>query len=68
MTMDETPQALESATNPEMPRKRRKRTGRKRTVFNPPAKAAWPVRGLWEAAPDDQKKRAHQACMAIARM
>ncbi len=44
---------------------RRTRTGRKRTVFKCPANAAWPVRGLWEAAPQAEKERAHEICMEL---
>ena len=44
---------------------RRERTGRKRSYFKKPPDPAWPVRGLWESAPEKEKERAHQTCMAI---
>ena len=44
---------------------RRTRMGRKRTVFKCPVNAAWPVRGLWEAAPQAEKERAHEICMEL---
>lgn len=47
------------------PRPRRVRTGRKRSVFQAPARQAWPVRGLWEAAPKELKEEAHQTSMLI---
>jgi hypothetical protein len=56
---------LESSTIHETPPPQRTRAGRKRTVFKCPATAAWPVRGLWEAAPQEEKERAHQTCMEI---
>lgn len=46
-------------------RPKRKRTGRKRTKFASPKSTPWPVRGLWEAAPQEQKEMAHQTCMLI---
>ena len=53
------------ASSPETPRKRRPRTGRKRSVFHKAPRPAWPVRGLWESAPKEEKERAHTTCMAI---
>ena len=47
------------------PPKRRARTGRKRTVFKTTPKPAWPVRGLWESAPQAEKEEAHRTCMLI---
>lgn len=47
------------------PKRRRVRTGRKRTDFKTRPKPAWPVRGLWESAPQAQKDEAHRACMLI---
>lgn len=58
-TGDSTP--MEATT----PWTRRKRTGRKRTVFHRYPQAAWPVRGLWESAPAPEKERAHRTCMLI---
>lgn len=56
----------ETSPSPEnAPKKRRVRTGRKRTVFEKPPRPAWPVRGLWESAPQADKERAHVTCMAI---
>lgn len=49
----------------ETPKPRRKRTGRKRSVFTKAPKPAWPVRGLWEAAPQELKQEAHATCMLI---
>lgn len=60
--MDET--TTNAAQEPAKPR-RRARTGRKRTVFKAPSKAAWPVRGLWESAPQAERERAHRACVLI---
>jgi hypothetical protein len=44
---------------------RPRRTGRKRTAFKVPARPAWPVRGLWENAPEEEKQRAHETCVKI---
>ena len=68
-----TPEVPRTSPNGEMgrmppratPRPRRVRTGRKRSVFQPPARQAWPVRGLWEAAPEEQRREAHQTSMLI---
>jgi len=38
-----------------------KRIGARRSARPP----AWPVRGLWEAASEEQKERAHRTCTAI---
>jgi hypothetical protein len=64
--MDETPESSPkpSPTHQTTPA-RRSRVGRKRTVFRSPPKPAWPVRGLWEAAPAEEKERAHEICMEI---
>ena len=63
---------MESTTNgkhpnptPEPEKPRRTRTGRKRTVFRTTPRPAWPVRGLWESAPEEEKTRAHETCMKI---
>lgn len=53
-----------SATTP-TPKKQRTRVGRKRTVFSKAPKPAWPVRGLWENAPPEEKTRAHAACVKV---
>jgi len=45
--------------------RRRKRTGRKRTNFKKAPRPAWPVRGLWEAAPAEERARAHATCITI---
>ena len=68
---DERAMELESELEPrtngaaEPKRPRRKRVGRKRTVFHKTPRPAWPVRGLWDAAPEEEKRRAHVTCMAI---
>jgi hypothetical protein len=46
-------------------KKTRARVGRKRSVFQKAPRAAWPVRGLWENAPPEEKERAHETCMKI---
>ena len=43
----------------------RSRRGRKRTLFRTTPPPAWPVRGLWESAPAQEKERAHETCMTI---
>jgi len=48
-----------------IPTKRRARTGRKRSVFLKAPRPAWPVRGLWEQAPKEEKERAHKTCMLM---
>lgn len=64
--MDETTRnALESDSIGETTPRRRSRMRRKKTVFRNPPKPAWPVRGLWEAAPAQEKERAHETCMEI---
>ena len=60
---ESTTQLPHSSPNHQMDAKRRKRTGRKRTVFKTTPRPAWPVRGLWEAAPAEEKQRAHKTCM-----
>ncbi len=46
-------------------KKTRSRKGRKRSVFQNTPRPSWPVRGLWENAPAEEKKRAHEVCMKI---
>ena len=46
-------------------KKRRVRTGRKRTDFKTTPRPAWPVRGLWESAPQAERDQAHRTCMLI---
>ena len=48
-----------------IPKKQCTRVGRKRTVFRTTPKPAWPVRGLWESAPQEERERAHETCMQI---
>jgi len=48
-----------------IPKKRRVRKGRKRSVFLKTPRPAWPVRGLWEQAPKEEKERAHKTCMLM---
>lgn len=55
----------ETTPNQEMEPQQRTRRGRKRTVFNKAPRPAWPVRGLWESAPQAEKERAHKTCMLI---
>lgn len=62
--MDET-RTPETGSNGALEPKRRKRTGRKRTSFKKAPRPAWPVKGLWETAPAEEKARAHTVCMAI---
>ena len=57
--------APETHSNQEKPKTRRKRTGRKRSEFKKIPKPAWPVRGLWESAPQEERERAHKTCMAV---
>lgn len=52
-----------SETGGERPRRTRK--GRKRTAFRKAPSPAWPVRGLWESAPQEERTRAHETCMKI---
>jgi len=59
------PQVPETASNQQTEPKRRKRTGRKRTSFKQAPRPAWPVKGLWEAASQEEKQRSHTVCMAI---
>ena len=35
------------------------------SIANGKNRAAWPVRGLWENAPPEEKERAHETCMKI---
>ena len=49
-------------TEPKTPCTRR---GRKRTLFHTTPRPAWPVRGLWESAPHEEKARAHETCMTM---
>lgn len=44
---------------------RRKRTGRKRTVFQAPARPAPAVRELWTQASQAEQRRAHETCMLM---
>lgn len=46
-------------------RPRKRRIYRKRTVFRGYPRPAIAVRGLWESATVEEKRRAHQQCMAI---
>ena len=50
----------EGAPNP-----RRTRRFRKRTKFLHVPKAPWPVRSLWEAATEEERRRAHATCTAM---
>lgn len=67
--MTETPKTPEHGPHPAdstpIPRPKRKRTSRKRVIFRKTPKPAWPVRGLWEEAPQDMKQKAHATCVAI---
>lgn len=45
--------------------RKQRRPMRKRTTFKRPPRPAIPVRGLWESATEEQKQKAHTACMAI---
>lgn len=64
-----------AAPRPESPRsepdwistgpRERRRTGRKRTVFQPPNPAALPVRGLWNQASPAEQQEAHRLCVAV---
>ena len=60
--MSETTQTSESC--PQTTTKRR-RPLRKRATFKRPPPPAIPVRGLWEHASEEQRQKAHIACMAI---
>lgn len=55
----------ETTPNPTIPPKRRTRRNRKRTVFHKAPRPAWPVRGLWESAPEEARQQAHTTCMKI---
>lgn len=46
-------------------RPRRKRTGRKRTVFSVPHFFPAPVRQLWRSAEKEEQQRAHRTCVSI---
>lgn len=48
----------------EKPKKTR-RPMRKRASFKRPPHPAFPVRGLWEGASEEERTKAHVACMAI---
>lgn len=48
-----------------IPRARRKRTGRKRTKFRPPARFPQPVSELWKQASEEERRRAHLVCVGI---
>lgn len=61
----ETPQPPHSDPKTGSLKKSRTRVGRKRSNFEKAPKPAWPVRGLWESAPLEEKTRAHQTCMRI---
>ena len=54
-----------SNSEPDSSPKRRKRTGRKRSVFHKTPRPAWPVRGLWESAPQEAREAAHKTCMLM---
>jgi hypothetical protein len=62
-TPETRPETMDLTPIPERPR--RTRRVRKRTAFRKIPKPAWPVRGLWEAAPQEEQRRAHEACMKI---
>lgn len=57
-TQDTSPKA-------ETAKRQRTRRGRKRSYFRRIPQPAWPVRGLWEAAPEEAREKAHQWCIAI---
>lgn len=54
-----------STANGAEPLPRRTRRGGKRVHFVKRPRPAWPVRGLWEAASEEQRDRAHRTCTAI---
>lgn len=57
------PQNKQETSLPPAPK--RERRGRKRSLFQKMPQPAWPVRGLWESAPLEEKKRAHETCMKV---
>lgn len=62
----ETPQnEQQTAETTPIQKKQRTRIGRKRSDFTRAPKPAWPVRGLWENAPQEEKVRAHETCMKM---
>lgn len=50
---------------PQTAKRRRQRVGRKRTAFRTLPRPAWPVRGLWESAPKEEREQAHRTCILI---
>lgn len=62
----ETPEnETQTAETTQPKKKQRERAGRKRSVFQKAPKPAWPVRGLWESAPQEEQQRSHEVCMTI---
>jgi hypothetical protein len=63
MSETSTDASSETAGTPE--RRRRARTGRKRTRFLVPPRQPASVRALWQSATTEEQKTAHELCMAI---
>ena len=63
MEMPENSKETQESSSP-ITRKRTRRA-RKRSAFSKVPRPAWPVRGLWEAAPREEKQAAHEACMKV---
>ena len=64
-TDEQTAQPQQPTNGTAAPRRRRKRTGRKRTVFQPPERPALAVRELWKQASEEERKRAHELGMRM---
>ena len=64
-TVEPTTEPTAEPTNGRPPRRRRKRTGRKRTVFQPPERPAVSVRELWRQASQEERQRAHELGMRM---
>ena len=66
MTDETTEASTPSGTNVETSgRPKQTRVSRKRTRFKGCPRPAIPVRGLWEQASTEEKRKAHATCMAI---
>ena len=54
-------QEVQETTKPH----RKRRVGKKRTVFQPPKRFPVPVRALWEQASTEEKQIAHRQCVVM---
>lgn len=64
-TMKDETKQTKSKCDETVKRPRRKRAGRKRVKFSSFPRPAPSVKALWSQASEEERKRAHQLCMAI---